>query len=434
MPDCLALCRATKRCGGFVWDAIATESHSQCNVSKLPPDQGCCLMKRSCSPGAYKKGDTAVSFQPPPPPTPRPAPPNPAQKQWCPVYHAIHSPSLCDPSGPIQTSDGLWHIFDDCFWCSEDYDTACPWAHWVAADLLHWKRVPFSVGGCAEPNCGNTFHSTGAVSWTGSGSMVAMTNYLEPDRLQTSCTSDSVKLETWPKPAIFAPSPVFGSKIGFWDPTRAFEISDKWFVGVGSGDAAGAQVLLLEATNASLNSFSKPIQLYGARRSFVSNTSISRYECPDIFYLGGKYVVMTSVEGGTQWMVGTILNGSTPTFIPETGGYADQGDDFYAGRTGAPAQLTTSSRRLMFGFNGWGGGVTNGACGRYQIIPRELTVKDGFLHIAPIAELAKIRRNATTSKHVAGAERVLIRGGSHHIEVQLNCTLPCLTPPSSSQS
>ena len=113
MAQCLALCRATNGCEGFVFDAIANESKSQCKVAKLPADQACCLMKRACSPGAHKQGDTAVSFKPVPPPAPLPAPPNPAQKQWCPAYHAIHSANLCDPSGPIQTPDGLWHIFDD---------------------------------------------------------------------------------------------------------------------------------------------------------------------------------------------------------------------------------------------------------------------------------------------------------------------------------
>jgi sucrose-6-phosphate hydrolase SacC (GH32 family) len=424
MAQCLALCRVTNGCEGFVFDAIANESKIQCKVSKLPADQACCLMKRACSPGAHKQGNTAVSFKPvppPAPPAPPPAPPNPAQKQWCPAYHAIHSANLCDPSGPIQTPDGLWHIFDDCYWCSEDHDTACPWAHWVASDLLHWTRVPFSVGGCAGPSCGNTFHSTGSLSWTGSGGIIATTNFLEPNRLQSAFTTDA-KLEAWPHPTIIAPS--FVPKGGFWDPARALEMGGTWYVAVGSGSPAGAQVLLLEATNASLTSFSKATQLYGSGRSFVSNNSIHRFECPDVFQLGGKHVVMTSVEGGTQWMVGTITDGDTPAFVPETGGYADEGHDFYAGRTGAPAQLTSTSRRLLFGFNGWIGGVTGGACGRYQIIPRELEMKGGRLHIAPIAELAELRKNAATTTHIGPAERVLVRAGSHRTEILLNCTLP----------
>jgi hypothetical protein len=150
MAACTALCKATAGCNGFVFDAIPAESAGQCKVAKLPAGEACCLLKTACSPSAAAKhGDTAVSFKPAPPPPPPPPPPNPA---WCPKYHRIHSKAMCDPSGPIQTVDGSWHVFDDCFWCTADVAPKfpCPWAHWVSTDLLHWAQVPFSVGGCGE--------------------------------------------------------------------------------------------------------------------------------------------------------------------------------------------------------------------------------------------------------------------------------------------
>ena len=68
-----------------------------------------------------------------------------------------------------------------------------------------------------------------------------------------------------------------------------------------------------------------------------------------------------------------------------------------------------------------------------DIIPRELTIQDGFLHIAPISELETIRRNQATTTHTPPSQpgepaRTLIRGGSHHIELRLNCTLKRDTP------
>jgi sucrose-6-phosphate hydrolase SacC (GH32 family) len=497
--ECLALCKATKDCGGFVLDAIPGELKSQC---KVQPKSGeaCCLLKTDCSRLQQKKGDTAVSVRPPPPP---PAPPNPLFEQWCPAYHRIHSTNMCDPSGPIQTADGVWHVFDDCTWCTGDHAPfACPWAHYRSTDLLHWTQVPFSVGGCAAPNCGNPFHSTGSLSYTGSPdapSMIAMNGacLLAPPRLASSplafsglaCTSTcerscksaymsmypldcrlsivdcrmmharaqltigylegngglqttvtlDPKLETWPNATIVAPHPS-AAKGGFRDPARALNVEGSWYVGVGSGATGGAQVLFFKATNGSLSKFEAPFPLYKTSRSFVSNNSVGMFECPDVFKLNGKYVVLTSVEGDTQWLVGTIATNTAAavaaggvveqqlSFTPETGGYSDQGVDYYAAKTGAPAVLKDDSRRLLFAFNGWGGGVTSKACGRYDIIPRELTVKDGFLHIAPVSELEGIRRNVSSSRHSSGsgsgaAGRTLVHSGSQ-VEVRLNCSLP----------
>ena len=66
--------------------------------------------------------------------------------------------------------------------------------------------------------------------------------------------------------------------------------------------------------------------------------------------------------------------------------------------------------------------MTSGPCGRYDIIPRELNLRDGFLHIAPIAEIATIRKNATTVQHSGPAARTLVRSGNQ-LDLRLNCTL-----------
>eukprot|EP01047_Picozoa_sp_COSAG01_P013321 COSAG01_NODE_622_length_14779_cov_69.589305_1_plen_736_part_10 len=332
--ECLALCSSTQGCTGFVHDRIPSEAKGQCKVTSLPPNEGCCLLKTACVNYSAKKGDTAVSIAPPPE----------NLTDWCPAYHKIHSTAMCDPSGPIQTADGAWHIFDDCYWCTAD--TAphfpCPWAHWVSTDLLRWRQVPFNVGGCSQPGCGNPFHSTGSLSYTGSdgGDMIiAMNGYLEGRAgLQATHTNDT-KLETWPRARIVAPHPP-SSKGGFRDPARAISIGDRWFVAVGSGTGTRAQVLFFEATNSSLSAFEAPRELYGTTHSFVSNNKIVMFECPDVFKLGQQHtVVLTSVEGNTQWMVGSTTSGQLsggPTFVPNTGGYSDQGLDYYGAQQLCP--------------------------------------------------------------------------------------------------
>jgi sucrose-6-phosphate hydrolase SacC (GH32 family) len=263
--------------------------------------------------------------------------------------------------------------------------------------------------------------------------MIAMNGYLEGDGgLQTSITTDPT-LETWPKATIVAPHPptspggdpffalcFFRERVctkarahthtradahththththtGFRDPARAIEVppgSGQWYVAVGGGNATGAQVLLFHSNNASLSSFSPPTVLYYTPTSFATGDQVRMFECPDFFALGDKYVVFTSVEGDTQWLVGTLRQendtvgrasksrerqgaAAALTFVPEKAGWSDQGIDYYAAKTGAPAVgLTAASRRLLWAFNGWGGGVTAPACGRFMLLPRELNVR-----------------------------------------------------------
>ena len=103
--ECSALCKSTKACQGFVFDQIPSETRQQCRSELSSKEVGCCLLKTTCGKGQAKNGDTAVSFQP-------------SLEEWCPRYHQIHSNTLCDPSGPIQTPDGRWHVFNDCYWCT----------------------------------------------------------------------------------------------------------------------------------------------------------------------------------------------------------------------------------------------------------------------------------------------------------------------------
>jgi hypothetical protein len=248
-----------------------------------------------------------------------------------------------------------------------------------------------------------------------------------------------------------------------------------WFVAVGSAGAAGAEILWFEATNGSLSDFKASYPLYQTNKSFVTGNHVDMFECPDVFELGGKVVVFTSVEGDTQWLVGDIksepgaANSASPRmrFVPHQGGMLDQGVDFYAAKSGAPATLLPRgrSRRLSFAFNGWGGGSTQGiGCGRYLLIPRELSIAPNSdrLHIAPVAEVSLLRRNATTGRanHLASPySRRLVSAGPERgrqwrttstalklgarslpplhggrLELQLNCSVNVAAAPTTASS
>jgi beta-fructofuranosidase len=137
-------------------------------------------------------------------------------------------------------------------------------------------------------------------------------------------------------------------------------------------------------------------------------------ECPDLFPLGDKWVLIGSLYKTNQWWVGT-LSGDPPRFTPERVGILDYGNG-YAAKTGSEMIQTGSSRRLVFGFTGWQEPTMPNGCGRALVIPRELRVEGSELMTLPIPETAVLRipGTATTSSSA------LAKGSQ--VEVRMNCS------------
>ena len=78
-----------------------------------------------------------------------PKPPN------CPQYHTL---SFNDPSGPVQTPDGTWHIFP----------INGNWGHCTSPNLLTWN--------CSHPSTGWPFDNTGGITVTPVGYFLTQAN------------------------------------------------------------------------------------------------------------------------------------------------------------------------------------------------------------------------------------------------------------------
>lgn len=78
-----------------------------------------------------------------------PKPPN------CPQYHTL---SFNDPSGPVQTPDGTWHIFP----------INGNWGHCTSPNLLTWN--------CSHPSTGWPFDNTGGITVTPAGYFLTQAN------------------------------------------------------------------------------------------------------------------------------------------------------------------------------------------------------------------------------------------------------------------
>ena len=73
----------------------------------------------------------------------------------CPLWHTI---SDIDPSGPLQTPDGTWHVFP----------ISGGWSHCTASDLIHWN--------CSHPTTGWPMINTGAITVTPQGYFAMQAN------------------------------------------------------------------------------------------------------------------------------------------------------------------------------------------------------------------------------------------------------------------
>eukprot|EP00054_Salpingoeca_dolichothecata_P015306 m.87904 g.87904 ORF g.87904 m.87904 type:complete len:544 (-) comp21429_c0_seq2:36-1667(-) len=339
---------------------------------------------------------------PPPPPPPGP---------FCAQYHPIHSPNVYDPSGPIQTSDGTWHVFED----------QGGWSHWTSRDLIRWQLRSPSTGFSGL---------TGSVAATPSG-MYAFWPSSDQSSILTAVATDGETLNTWQQrgPAIHAPA--FSGK-NFRDPLRALNLNEKWYVGVGcNNNSMSADVCLFQATNDTLASFTSVGALFSTNITFGQmddnivwkNESVraTMMECPDVFPLGDKYMIIGSLFATNQWWIGTIA-GDPPRFTAEKVGLMDYGNG-YAAKTGTTMVQTPTARRLVFSFTGWKEPSADPSCGRFLTIPRDLTLGDDGKspRIRPIPEIASLRANTSMLNAKVEQKTVPLVIGSL-AEIQVNCT------------
>lgn len=341
---------------------------------------------------------------PRPPPSPT-EPPNP----FCAQYHPIHDKNVYDPSGPLHDKNGIWHTWED--------DGG--WSHWTSADLIHWTG---SFG--QTTNFGG---DTGSVSPTPSGVYAfwpIMSGVGRGAIGSAKATNDNLTAWDHRGPTIPMPARI---NTGYRDPVRAFQYNGKWYVGVGCGNKdQGAQFCLFEADDDTLANFTDRGSLYTTNVTFgevdnnivwqPNNVSANMMECPDLFPLGDKYVLIGSLYKTNQWWVGT-LSGDPPRFQPERVGILDYGNG-YAAKTGSEWVQSGSSRRLVFGFTGWSEPTMPAGCGRALIIPRELSVIGSELMISPISETAVLRKSR---QYLQNAQGGTVAQGAQ-VELRLNCT------------
>ena len=332
-----------------------------------------------------------------------------------PQFHLLPARNwMNDPNGPIFWK-GHYHMF------FQYNPHAAVWGdmHWdhaISPDMIHWHHLPVALaptpGGPDSEGC---FTGT-CILHNGSPTLIYTgVQNMPPERIEAEATirdghnnfketqlyatSSDPELRTWtkrPTPVIPAPPP--GMKVtGFRDPAPWREPAlypDGWLMAVGSGTKEhGGCVLLYKSKDLQTWEYLHPVIGSAKTGSDATNPvdSGDMWECPDLFPLGNKHVLIYSTQGKVFWKTGA-MSASDLLFHEEQSGLLDYGS-FYAPKT----QLDKQGNRILWGWiqetrpeaefsaSGWAGLIS---------LPRVLTIgPDGRLRItvAPIAE--KLRQH-----------------------------------------
>jgi beta-fructofuranosidase len=259
---------------------------------------------------------------------------------------------------------------------------AMRWGHAVSDDLAHWQHLPVALSPTLGGPDKDGVYSGSAVDDHGRPTLIY--TGISPE-CQCIATSDD-DLVTWQKyagnPVIPAP-PAGLAVTGFRDP-YVWREDNGWSMVLGSGiRGQGGAVLLYHSSDLTEWTYRGPLMA-------GDQESEETWECPSLFPLGDRHVLLYSVFPFTYAWVGQYAQGS---FTPEQRVYADWGGEFYAAQ---PFQ-DASGRRLLFGWvfdrrsdaareqAGWAGLMS---------LPRVLTMRDGQLGVSAAPELASLHEEA----------------------------------------
>lgn len=304
-----------------------------------------------------------------------------------PVYHFMPEKNwMNDPNGVVYYK-GEYHLFYQ--YNPNDYKWGTiHWGHAKSKDLVHWEHLPIALypsnekgelhcfSGCAvinddEPTIfytsigeGERHQSIGSEQWmaVSKDNMITWEKYENNPVLSLDIHGD-IEIKEWRDPFIW-------------------KEDDYWFMVLGGSHNKKGCVLIYRSKD--LKQWEFLNILHEGEEEF--------WECPNVFKLGDKYVLVYSPSDIVKYCIGTI--NSDYKFVPETEGILD-----YSGWQGfyAPNSLVDNKdRRIMWG---WLTEVSRGefdGCGDWagtQSIPRVISIENDNLHMEPVKELEMLRKN-----------------------------------------
>ena len=305
---------------------------------------------------------------------------------------------LNDPNGPFRWQ-GRYHVFFQHNPAAPQHGDIC-WGHASSADLAVWDLEPLALvptpGG---PDAGGCW--SGCVTVDGATPTAVYTGLVDDPAVATIllARAGDVDLRRWTKVADPVGVPPRGL-VGFRDPFL-FVVEGHRYAVVGAGAADGTPQVLVYRCDDLLRWEYAGALLTGADEVARSFAPAEIWECPQLFRLGSRWVLVLSLVREDElfrvaYLTGDLdLGDGAPRFRAAGGGLVDHGHAFYA-----PAVLVEEQRVLLWGWSwedraeeqvlaaGWAGTLT---------WPRVLELVDGErLTSRPAPELAALRRATTT--------------------------------------
>ncbi|MGH9402482.1 MAG: glycoside hydrolase family 32 protein [Terriglobia bacterium] len=306
-----------------------------------------------------------------------------------PVYH-FHPPANWnnDPNGPIWYK-GWYHLF----YQHNPYAAVWGHMHWGHArsrDLVNWEHLPIALWPSRDKGEEHCFSGGAALAGDGRPRLI-YTSIGNRDPEQWMAIPKDDELLTWEK---YPGNPILTLKIHgnrrvydwrdpflFHEPGKTYMVCGGNINGQRQG--GGAEVQLYEATKADLSEWKYRGDVFDYLDREVINI-----ECPNLFKLGSKWVLLCSPNKNCEYFVGDLdlLQGK---FIPEARGVLDAGSAYASNilqdEQGRPV-LWLWGKTYTNPDKGW-----NGCMG----MPRVLTIDDtGFLRQNPLQEFESLRGEA----------------------------------------
>ncbi|MGG2199164.1 glycoside hydrolase family 32 protein [Paenibacillus sp.] len=331
-----------------------------------------------------------------------------------------------DPNGFIHYN-GTYHLFYQ-YYPYEAKWGPMHWGHAVSGDLIRWEHLPVALAPDEAYDQGGCF-SGSAIEHEGRLYLM-YTGHVEtgPDKDRDyrqeqaiAVSEDGVTFVKWKDNPVIAAGaiPLGVSRQDFRDP-KVFKRGDAYYAVLGSNDGAGHGLILLYRS-ADLVHWE-----YVNVIAKSDGTLGDNWECPDVFALGSKDVLMMSPQRvpaqgddycnlhSTTYMVGH-LDTDDGRFHYDAYYPIDYGFDFYAPQTTIDAQ----GRRVMIAWmdmweslmptqqgHHWAGAMT---------VPREVLTDGDRLVFKPVDEIEAYRQAPyELSDVILKGERVLETQGDRY--------------------
>ncbi|MCD9021391.1 glycoside hydrolase family 32 protein [Cohnella silvisoli] len=298
-----------------------------------------------------------------------------------------------DPNGLIYYQ-GEYHLF----YQHNPYGVewgSIHWAHMKSKDLIHWEHLPMALAPSEEYDRDGCF-SGSAVEHEGrlylfyTANRFTSAKGLPDDLIQQQCvavSSDGINFDKIEQnPVIAAPPESIGQTNHFRDP-KVWKRGDAWYMVLGTKKHGRGKVVLYHSADL--------IQWQFLGVLTESDGTLGHmHECPDLFPLGGKDVLLYSPEGvGGESLSGYSigeLDYDKGVFRHGAFRRLDYGFNFYAPQT----MTDDRGRRILFGWMPMNGKSLDKSWAGCMTLPRELKYTGGNrLQIQPVDEMKLLRTN-----------------------------------------